>query len=121
MSYTKNETEIVRIDKFLNCMILKLGLNYSNLGTRYLQELVKLAYCNNMFETKYKDLCSTLSQNLNVNIKKIDSNIYNSINSININLAKKNFKDVFHIEFDYFYLSPKKLTLLFLNALNSSI
>lgn len=112
-----NSKDINRIDLFLSSILSKLGLNLANLGTRYLKELIKIAYSNNITDIKYKDLCNMLSQQLNVNIRKIDSNIYSSINSININLARKNFQSVFDIDFDYFYISPKKLTILLLNLI----
>lgn len=106
-----------KINLFLSKSFLIIGLNNANIGTYYFKELIKLAYCNNSFEIKYKDLCLLLSNKLDVSLRKIDSNIYTAINSININLAKKNFKEVFNIEYDYFYISPKKLTILFLNLL----
>lgn len=109
-----------KIDAFLNCNFSKLGLNCASLGTYYFRELIKLSYFNNLYDTNYKELCNLLCTKLNVNVRKVESNIYNSINSVNINLAKKNFKDIFNIEFDYFYISPKKLTILFLNILNTN-
>ena len=108
------------IDLFLNCAFLELGLNLATLGTLYFKELIKIAHTKNIFDIKYKDLCYMLSKNLNINYKKIDSNIYTSINTININLAKKNFKHLFHVDFDYFYISPKKLIILFLNILENT-
>lgn len=108
-----------KVNIFLDCTLLKLGFNHANLGTRYFKELIKLAYYNNMIDIKYKDLCIILSKELDLTLRKIDSNIYSAISSINTNLAKKNFKDIFHIEFDYFYISPKKLIILFLNVLNN--
>ncbi len=115
--YNENSNDKKQIDIFLNSTLSKLGLNYANLGTRYFKEIIKLAYFNNFTDVKYKDLCSMLSKQLNVSIRKINSNIYNSINSINIALAKKNFTDIFNMDFDYFYISPKKFTILFLNLL----
>lgn len=109
-----------KVNIFLECTLLKLGLNNANLGTRYFKELIKLAYYNDIVDLKYKDLCVMFSEQLNVNIQKIESNIYSSINSMNINLAKKNFKSIFHTDFDYYYISPKKLMILFLNLLNNS-
>lgn len=102
-----NKTDVRKIDNFLNITLSKLGFNLANLGTRYLREIIKLAYFNNNYDLKYKDLCTELSKKLNVNIKKIDSNIYSSINSINVTITKKNFKDIFNIDFDYFYIAPK--------------
>lgn len=115
--YNENSNDKKQIDIFLNSTLSKLGLNYANLGTRYFKEIIKLAYFNNFTDVKYKDLCFMLSKQLNVSIRKINSNIYNSINSINIALAKKNFTDIFNMDFDYFYISPKKFTILFLNLL----
>ena len=115
--YNENSNDKKQIDIFLNSTLSKLGLNYANLGTRYFKEIIKLAYFNNFTDVKYKDLCSILSKQLNVSIRKINSNIYNSINSINIALAKKNFIDIFNMDFDYFYISPKRFTILFLNLL----
>ena len=109
-----------KIDIFLNNNFLILGLNTANLGTRYFKEVIKLAYTSNYFDIKYKELCSLVSKKLNISIRKIDSNIYSSINSININLAKKNFKSLFNIDFDYFYKKNKKLTILFVNLLNNN-
>lgn len=115
--YNKNSNDKKQIDIFLNSTFSKLGLNYANLGTRYFKEIIKLAYFNEFTDIKYIDLCSVLSKQLNISIRKVSSNIYNSINSINITLAKKNFKDIFNIDFDYFYISPKRFTILFLNLL----
>jgi len=106
-----------KINLFLTQSFLMIGLNNANIGTYYFKELIKLAYFKNIIDIKYKDLCLMLSKKLNISIYKIESNIYTSINSININIAKRNFKDIFSIEFDYFYVSPKKLTILFLNLL----
>ena len=87
--YNENSNDKKQIDIFLNFTLSKLGLNHANLGTRYFKEIIKLAYFNNFTDVKYKDLCSMLSKQLNVSIRKINSNIYNSINSIDIALAKK--------------------------------
>lgn len=115
----RNEINIRKIDNFLNITLSKLGFNLANLGTRYLREIIKLAYFNNDYDLKYKDLCDELSKKSNISFKKIDSNIYSSINSINITITKNNFKDIFNIDFDYFYISPKKLTILLLNYLSN--
>ena len=115
--YNENSNDKKQIDIFLNSTLSKLGLNHANLGTRYFKEIIKLAYFNNFTDVKYKDLCFMLSKQLNVSIRKININIYNSINSINIALAKKNFIDIFNMDFDYFYISPKRFTILFLNLL----
>ena len=109
-----------KVEVFLNCNFSKLGLNCANLGTYYFRELIKLTYFNKLYDANYKELCKILCKNLNVSLRKIESNIYNSISSININLTKKNFKEIFNIEFDYFYISPKKLTVLFLNILDAN-
>ncbi len=106
-----------KIDLLITCIFLKLGLNLSNAGVRYLKELIKMAYISNELDIKYKELCNKLSKKLNVSIKKVDSNIYTAVNTINVGLAKKNFPSIFHTEFDYYYISPKKLLVLFLNIL----
>lgn len=115
-----NSKNINEIDLFLNNILSRLGLNHANLGTRYLRELIKIAYSYNMLDIKYKDLCNILGKKLKVNVRKIDSNIYSAVNSININIARKNFQAIFNIEFDYFYISPKKLTILLLNLVYNS-
>jgi len=107
------------INIFLDCTLSQLGLSYANIGTRYLKELVKLAYFNrDSLDLKYKDLCVLLSKELNVKTKKISSNIYSSVSSINTNFAKKNFQNIFHIEYDIFFLTPKHLVVLLVNTLN---
>lgn len=114
---TINSNTTKEIDIFLDCTFSKLGLNYANLGIKYLKEVIKIAYFNNSNDLKYKELCDIASKSLNISITNLTSNIYNSINSINVNIAKRNFKDVFNIDFDYFYISPKKFTILLLNLL----
>ena len=116
----EDSKKVKKMDMFLDCTLYRLGFNCANLGTKYLKEILKLAYFNNMFDMKYKDFCIFASQSLNINQEKISSNIYHSINSININLTRKNFENIFHIEFDYFYISPKKLTILLLKLLDNT-
>lgn len=117
------QTELIqnerKIDIYLDYALSKLGLNFANIGTRYFKELVKLAYFNaDDLNLKYKDLCIRLGNRLNVNPKKISSNIYSSISSANIDFAKKNFQSIFYIEFDIFFLTPKHLSILLVNILN---
>ena len=107
-----------KIDMFLDNVLSRLGLNYANSGTRYMKELVKIAFFTNILDIKYQDLIILLGKQEILTIEKITSNIYSAVHSINISLAKRNFKDIFHMDFDQFFLTPKHLTILLLNTLN---
>lgn len=107
-----------KIDMFLDNVLSRLGLNYANAGTRYIKEIVKIAFFTNVLDIKYQDLILLLSKQENLTLEKISSNIYSAVHSINLQLAQKNFKDIFHMDFDHFFLTPKHLTVLLLNTLN---
>lgn len=71
---TINSNTTKEIDIFLDCTFSKLGLNYANLGIKYLKEVIKIAYFNNSNDLKYKELCDIASKSL-----KMGENLANEV------------------------------------------
>lgn len=111
--------ENTRYELYLDLIISSLGFGYANIGTYYLKELVKMVYLEDMPIEKYNDLCIELAKRLNKdNYLKIRRTINSSIKRIDVDKAKENFYNVFNIEFDYYFTTPKHLTVLIVNTLN---
>lgn len=111
--------ENTRYELYLDLIISSLGFGYANIGTYYLKELVKMVYLEYMPIEKYNDLCIELAKRLNKdNYLNIRRTINSSIKRIDVDKAKENFYNVFNIEFDYYFTTPKHLTVLIVNTLN---
>jgi len=111
--------ENTRYELYLDLIISSLGFGYANIGTYYLKELVKMVYLEDMPIEKYNDLCIELAKRLNKdNYLSIRRTINSSIKRIDVDKAKENFYNVFNIEFDYYFTTPKHLTVLIVNTLN---
>lgn len=111
--------ENTRYELYLDLIISSLGFGYANIGTYYLKELVKMVYLEDMQIEKYNDLCIELAKRLNKdNYLNIRRTINSSIKRIDVDKAKENFYNVFNIEFDYYFTTPKHLTVLIVNTLN---
>lgn len=111
--------ENTRYELYLDLIISSLGFGYANIGTYYLKELVKMVYLEDMPIEKYNDLCIELAKRLNKdNYLNIRRTINSSIKRIDVDKAKENFYNVFNIEFDYYFTTPKHLTVLIVNTLN---
>lgn len=120
MNILNKAKEEINYELFLNKLVFRLGFGYANIGTYYFKELIKMVYIENMQIEKFSDLCNELSKRLD---KKdylyIKRNINSTTSRIDIDKAKESFYDIFNIEFDEYFLTPKHLTILIINTLNS--
>lgn len=106
-SSTKNK---VKISYFLYAMLFDLGLNPSNKGTIYLEELIEYIMINNLYDYSYKEILEKFTTEKHYELKNIKNNIKNSIYRINSIKAKQNFQKHLRLPFDSYYLSPSKFT-----------
>ncbi len=59
-------------------------------------------------------------------IEKVTENdfikcVFYTINKINLDKSKNNFNNIFEIEYDIYYFTPKNLTILFVNLLDRKL
>lgn len=106
------------VDKYL----LDLGFGFNKNGTKYLRDLILTAYFMQDYEFFISD---TVDKFININKLKISKRNYiraiqYSIESIDSNKTKNNFCSIFNIEYDYYYLTPKNLTILIMSLLQKT-
>ncbi len=110
--------------EFVDMILDRLGFRRNNVGTRFLREFVIYLYKKNPLEIIINDEIEEFL--VERNIKKIT--IINFIRRINYAIQyadskkmKDNFLNVFHTEFDLYYLTPKTFIIFMLNVLEKDI
>lgn len=109
--------------EFIDMILDILGFRKNNVGTRFLREFIIYLYKKNPFEIIINN---EIEEFLNErNIKHLT--IINFIKRINYAIQyadnqkmKDNFFNVFHTQFDYYYLTPKSFIILMLNVLEKN-
>lgn len=105
----------VDISCFLDITLSKLGFNnITKLGFIYYKEAIILSLSIPEDDICLKDIYMLVAQKYNKTFIKIKKNIDNLFNQINIIDFKSNFKNVFKIDFEYTYTTPKNLLILLL-------
>ncbi|MCI8309547.1 MAG: hypothetical protein HFJ45_05050 [Clostridia bacterium] len=110
--------------EFVDMILDRLGFRRNNVGTRFLREFVIYLYKKNPFEIIINnEIEEFLTER---NIKNLT--IINFIKRINYAIKyadttkmKENFFNVFHTQFDYYYLTPKTFIILMLNVLEKVV
>ena len=104
------------VDQYL----FELGFGLNKNGTKYMRDLILTAYFMN-------DYCFEVSVTAEkfINMNKIDITKKNyirliqyDIKNINYKKMKENFYSIFEIQYDFRYLTPKNLIILFINKLS---
>lgn len=110
-------TEDKQLFNFLNIdsILNRLGFNICSKGYIYYRDLIKNSSKFNLDEIKLIDLYSLTSKNFNKPEKQIIKNIENLFTRLNLDKFKTNFPDVFKLDFDYIYTTPKNLLILISN------
>lgn len=110
-------TEDKQLFNFLNIdsILNRLGFNICSKGYIYYRDLIKNSSEFNLDEIKLIDLYSLTSKNFNKPEKQIIKNIENLFTRLNLDKFKTNFPDVFKLDFDYIYTTPKNLLILISN------
>ena len=113
-SCTKDEQLLTshEIDFTLNA----LGFNLSSRGYIYYRDLILLSLNFNLDEIRLIDLYSLIAQKYNKPICTIKQNIKNLFLRFDLSYFENNFKDIFGLDFNYLYTSPKNLLILILNT-----
>ena len=96
-----------------------LGFNKANNGTRLLRKFIIYIYLKNPFEIDVKkEINEFIGDN---KIEKTYSNIYKrfqyAIYNCDIDKMKSNFYIAFHVKYEYYYLSVKRMIIFILNVL----
>lgn len=109
--------------EFVDMILDRLGFRKNNVGTRFLREFVIYLYRKNPFEIIINNEIEEFLTERNIKnlsiinfIKRIDY----AIQYVNNTKMKDNFFNVFHTQFDYYYLTPKTFIILMLNVLEKN-
>ncbi len=103
------------VDKYL----LELGFGFNKNGTKYLRDLILTAYFIQDYEFFVEDTIEKFLDinKINMTKKNFLRSVQYSIESVDYNKTKRNFYSVFNVEYDYYYLTPKNLTILIISLL----
>lgn len=114
-SCTKDKQELLMS---INYTLIRLGFNISSFGMFYFRKCLEIAILNNYNEIILKDLYYLVANEFNITESKVRININNLFSRININKCSKYFNNIFDLEFDYFYITPKNIIVLLCNTFN---
>ena len=103
------------VDEYL----LNLGFGFNKNGTKYLRDLILTAYFTQDYEFFIESTVNKFFEinKINMTKKNFIRTIQYSIENVNHNKIKNNFYSVLNVEYDYYYLTPKNLTILFIGLL----
>ena len=124
----KTEYDISTKEKEMSYLLLvdfilysKLGFRPANSGSRYLKEIIIYIFEKETedysIESEIKEYIK--KKKINKNYKTIKSKIIYSINNVKKDIIKKNFQEVFRVEYDVYYLSTKNIIELMINLLEN--
>lgn len=109
--------------EFVDMILDRLGFRKNNVWTRFLREFVIYLYKKNPFEIIINNEIEEFLKERNIK----NLTIINFIKRINYAIQyadntkmKGNFFNVFHTQYDSYYLTPKTFIILMLNVLEKS-
>lgn len=117
-TYTNDKQVKFSYDIFIEISLLKLGFNYSSIGTIYFKRILEITYINKYKEINLFYLYKIIATEFSTTDNNVKENIKSTFKRIDINRCNQHFIKVFNIPFEYFYITPKNLIVLFLNTLN---
>lgn len=115
---TKDKRVLFSYSLYIEASLLKLGFAYSSKGTCYFRKMIETVYNKKYEDFKLNDLYVEVSKEFNVPANIIKEDIKSLFKRIDNNKSSKNFEKIFHLPFEYFYITPKNLIILFINTLN---
>lgn len=101
---------------FVFALLIDIGFNPSNKGTFYLRDLILLAM-NNSEDIGLKELRKQLANKKHISQTKIKTNIDYAFKCINSIKTKNNFKNIFHFEYDTYFMTAKTLINLIISLI----
>lgn len=109
----------VSYNGLVDTILDSLGFNKANNGTRLLRKFIIYIYLKNPFEIDVKkEITEFIEDN---KIAHTYSNVYKRIQyaiyNCDIDKMKSNFYIVFHVEYEYYFLSVKRMIIFILNVL----
>ncbi len=109
--------------EFVDMILDILGFRKNNVGTRFLREFVIYLYKKNPFEIIINNEIEEFLNERNIT----ELTVINFIKRINYAIQyadntkmKDNFFNVFHTQYDSYYLTPKTFIILILNMLEKN-
>lgn len=108
--------------EFVDMILDRLGFRKNNVGTRFLREFVIYLYKKNPFEIINNEIEEFLIEKNITNLTVINfiKRINYAIQYADNTKMKDNFFNVFHTQYDSYYLTPKTFIILILNMLEKN-
>ena len=98
----------------LQTFLLGLGFKVSLQGTKYIKKMI-LLLCFEEFDLNLKKLSIFIGNSYEVKSSKVLSEIKYSINTLDINTFKSNFKSIFGFDYTPSILTSKEIIYLIYN------
>lgn len=105
----------LKYSSFIFNTLLQLGFSPSCKGTYYLKDIILLSIKYSDFaniETSLKELYTILANERNTSYAKVNSCIEYAINTRNETKSKNNFNNVFHLDYDIYFMTAKSIISL---------
>ena len=102
--------------------LLELGFGFNKNGTKYLRDLILSAFFMEDYKLEINSVVTHFLDinSINITRKNYIRTIQYSIENIDYKKAKENFSKIFNVEYDFYYLTPRNLTILFMNKLSKT-
>lgn len=94
--------------------LVNIGIRPSRRGLKELVNLIFFAYTNDYIDESLKYILEKYSKEKNVNFERMIDRIENALKDIDLIKCEKRFKEIFEVDFDDSYLTPKAFITLFL-------
>lgn len=101
---------------FVFVLLINLGFSPNNKGTFYFRDLILLAISNSE-ELGLKELRKQLANKKHISQDKIKTNIDYAFKCIDNQKTKNNFENIFHFEYDIYFITAKTLINLVVNLI----
>ena len=109
-----NEKTEKEIKNSIYNTLVNIGIRPSRKGLKELVNLIFYAYTNDYIDESLIYILKMYSKEKNINYERMIDRIECALKDIDLIRCEKRFKDIFEVDFDESYLTPKAFITLFL-------
>jgi len=109
-----NEKTEKEIKNSIYNTLVNIGIRPSRKGLKELVNLIFYAYTNDYIDESLIYILKMYSKEKNINYERMIDRIECALKDIDLIRCEKRFKDIFEVDFDDSYLTPKAFITLFL-------
>jgi len=109
-----NEKTEKEIKNSIYNTLVNIGIRPSRKGLKELVNLIFYAYTNDYIDESLIYILKMYSKEKNINYERMIDRIECALKDIDLIRCEKRFKEIFEVDFDNSYLTPKAFITLFL-------